>query len=230
MANAEIRPASEKNASDSRRAGLRSRGSDWDRRREWTRPFRRTQRAIKTSFELMTCACRAIEAVEKFAVERPIRAARHLGIASDLMTEADEQLDSASRGMRTMLDRAAEWPDVALDAPGKLVGVTVQWVRATAELAAFSERLDEMSVWLLDSVQSGAIEIPLEEQTADAGKLVIPFRLIPPPLLPPDWFAYEYYEVPCIPVRRRSDRLTVVEAARRITRGRAPPFVSACSL
>lgn len=178
----------------------------------------------------MSCACRAIEVVEKLAVERPIRAARHLGIASDLMAEADEQLDSAARGMRKMLDRAAESPDVALDAPGKLVDATVQWIRATAELTAFSERLDKISDWLLDSVLSGAIAIPVEEQTPDAGKPAIPFRLIPPPLLPPDWFSYERNHPPCIPVRRRGIRLTIVEAARRITRGRAPPFVSTCSL
>jgi hypothetical protein len=231
VGNAVRRPASGKNASKSRRAGVRSSGENRARRRAWIRPFRSTRRAIKSSFELITCACRAIEAVERFAVERPIRAARHLGIASGLIREADEQLDCAARGMRKMLDRAAESPDVALDAPEKLVDATMDWIRATAELTAFSERLDEVSGWLLDAVQSGAIEIPLEEQTADAGKHVIPFRLIPPPLLPPDWFSYESYDVPSIPSRRpRSVRQPVVEAARRITRGRAPPFVSTCSL
>lgn len=231
MANADSRPASGKNASKSRRAGVRSCGANRERRRAWLRPFRRTRRAIKSSFELITCACRAIEAVETLAVERPIRAARHLGIASGLMREADEQLDCAVRGMRKMMDRAAESPDVSLDAPGKLVGVGSDWIRATAELTAFSERLDEVSGWLLDSVRSGAIEIPIEEQTADAGKPVIPVRLIPPPLLPPDWFSYQSNDVPSIPSRRpRSVRRTLVEAARRITRGRAPPFVSTCSL
>jgi len=231
FANAVDRPASGKNAGKSRRAGVRSCGENRERRRAWIRPFRRTRRAIRSSFRLIACACRAIEAVEKFAVERPIRAARHLRIASGLMVEADEQLDCAVRGMRKVLDRATESPDVSLDAPGKLVDAGIDWMRATAELTAFSERLDEVSGWLLDSVQSGAIEIPIEEQTADAGKPVTPFRLIPPRLLPPDWFSYERNDVPSIPARQpRSVRLTAVEAARRITRGRAPPFVSTCSL
>jgi len=201
MANAASKPASERNANASRMAALRSRGSDQDRRRAWTRPFRRARRAIKFSFALMTCACRAIQAVEKFAMECPGRAARHLGIASDLMTEADEQLDCAARGR----------------------------VGPTAELTAFSERLEKMSDWLIDSVQSGAIEFPVREHMADASEPASPFRLIPPPLLPPEWFSYERNDAPCIPVRRRSVRLTVVEAARRITRGRAPPIVSTCS-
>jgi hypothetical protein len=230
-ANAVRRPGSGKNASASRRAGVRSCGENRERRRAWIRPFRRTRRAIKSSFQLITCAFRAIEAVEKFAVARPIRAARELGIASGLMMEAEAQLACAIRGMGKMLDRAAKSPDVSLEAPGMMVGEAVKWIKATAELTAFSERLDEVSLWLLDSLQSGAITIPLEERTGDAGKPVTTFRLIPRPLLPPDWFSYERSDVPSIPSRRpRSVRQTLLEGARRITRGRAPPFVSTCSL
>lgn len=231
MANAVIRPASRRDANDSRRAGLRSCGSDHDRRRSWTRPFRRTRRAIECTLRLIHSSCRVIEAAERFAAGRPVRATRQLEIVSGLIGEAVEHLDRAARGLRQTADRVAQSPDVALDAPDKLVAATAQWIAAATQLAAFSERLNDTSTWLSDSVKSGAIPIPLQEQTADAGKPVTTFRLIAPPLLPPDWFSDEGNDVPRIPVRRRrSVCLTVVEAARRIFRGRAPPLVSTCSL
>jgi hypothetical protein len=121
-------------------------------------------------------------------------------------------------------------PEVALDAPEKLVDATMQWIQASGQLAAFSQRFDGTSARLLVSVKNGTIPIPLEEQTADAGKTAPTFKLIPP-LRPPDWFQYQSNDVPCIPARRqRSVRPTLAEAVRRIFRGRAPPLVSTCPL
>jgi hypothetical protein len=231
VAHADTRPASRKNASDSRRAGLRSCRSDAHRRRSWTRPFRRTRRAIECSMRLISSSCRVIEAAQRFAAGRPVRAARQLELVSGWMSEAGAQLQCAARALQETIERAAQSPDVALDAPAKLTHATAQWIEAAGLLAAFSERLDGTSAWLVDSVKSGVIPIPPQEQTADAGETVTTFRLIPPPLVPPEWFPYQSNDVPCIPVRRqRSICPTVAEAARRIFRGRAPPLVSTCSL
>ena len=230
MANAENRPASRRNANDSRRARVRSCGSDRDRRRSWTRPFRRTRRAIESSLYLINACRRVIEATESLAAERPIRAARRIGLASGWLDRAMKQLDCAAAALRKTRDRAAQSPELALDAPAKLAEATVQWAKAAMELDAFSERLERASAWLLDGVKSGSIAIPIEEQGADAGKSVTTFRVIAPPILPPDWFPYESNDVPCIPARQRFACLTVVEAERRIFRGRAPPLVSTCSL
>jgi hypothetical protein len=230
VASADLRPAS-RNASDSRRAGLRSRASDRHCRHSWTRPFRRTRRAIACSLRLIDSSCRVIEAAERFAQGRPIRAVRQLEVLSDWVIEAAEELDRAARGLRETTDRAAESPEMSLEAPQKLVETTAQWIAAAGQLAAFSARLDDTSAWLFDSIKSGAIPIPLQEQTADAGKTPATIPLIARPVVAPRWLSDESDDVPCIPVRRRrSTRPTVAEAARRIFRGRAPPRVSTCSL
>ncbi|HXH95069.1 MAG TPA: hypothetical protein VNN25_26080 [Thermoanaerobaculia bacterium] len=229
MATAENRSGSQRNANHSRRAGLRSCGSDRDRRKSWTRPFRRTRRAIESSLDLISACRRVIEATESLAAERPIRAARRIQIASGWLDRALKQLDCAAAGLRKTRNRAAQSPELALDAPAKLAEVSVQWMKAAGQLAAFSKRLEDTSTWLFDGVMGGSIAIPIEEQGANAGKRV-PIRLIPPPLRPPNWFPFESNDAPCIPARRRSVCLTVVEASRRIFRGRAPPLVSTCSL
>ena len=230
MRNAAIRPASRENANDSRRGGVRS-GSDRGQRRSWKRPFRRTRRAIECSLRLIESSRRVTEASEKFASERPIRATRHLKLVSGWLADAASQLDCAAAGLRKTAERVAESPELALQGPGKLIAATRQWIEAAGQLAAFSEQFSDTSAWLCDSVKDGTIPIPLVEQTAHPEKSVVTFRLVAPPLLPPDWFPRESNDVPCIPVRRqRSVCSTVAEAARRVFRGRAPPLVSTCSL
>jgi len=229
--NAEIRPASGKNANDSRRAGLRSCGSDRERRRSWIRPFRRTRRAIERSLRLIDSSRRVTEASERFASERPIQATRHLVLVLGWLDEAASQLDCAAAGLRKTADRAAQSPELALDAPEKLIVATGEWIEAAGQLAAFSERFSDTFARLCDSVKDGTIPIPLVEQTAHPEKSAVTFRLNAPPRLPSDWFPDESNDAPCIPVRRqRPDCSTVAEAARRVFRGRAPPLVSTCSL
>jgi hypothetical protein len=166
-----------------------------------------------------------------FASERPIRATRHLKLVSGWLAEAASQLDCAAAGLRKTADRAAESPELALHAPEKLIAATRQWIDAAGQLTAFSEQFNDTFAWLRDSVKDGTLPIPLVEQTAYPEKSVVTFRLVAPPLLPPDRFPEESSNVPCIPVRRqRSVCSTVAEAARRVFRGRAPPLVSTCSL
>ena len=230
MANADSSPASRKSAKHSRRAGLRSCASDRDRRRSWTRPFRRTVRAIKRTFRLIDSSLRVIEASERLATGRPVLATRQLQLVVGWLAEAASELECATRGLRSTADHAALLPELALDAPRMLVDAAKDWMDAALQLAALSDRFDDTFAWLLDSVLSGAIPIPPEEQMPDDGKPVTALRLTPTRRLPPDWFGYQRYVTPCIPDRRRSARLAVVEAVRRVSRGRAPPSVSTCSL
>jgi hypothetical protein len=218
-----------KNANHSRRAGLRSCGSDRDRRRSWKRPFRRTVRAIKSTFRLIDSSLRVIEASERLATGRPVQATRQLQLVVGWLAEAASELECATRGLRSTLDHAALSPELALDAPRMLVDAAKDWMDAALQLAALSDRFDDTFGWLVDSVKSGAIPIPPEEQMSDDGKPVTTLRLTPARRLP-DWFGYQRYVTPCIPDRQRSARVTVVEAVRRISRGRAPPSVSTCSL
>src|SRR5258706_10984563 len=108
VANAENRSGSRRNANDSRRAGLRSCGSERDRRRSWTRPFLRTRRAIESSLDLINACRLVIEATEGLAAERPIRAARRIQVASGWLDRAMAQLHCATAALRKTRDRAAQ--------------------------------------------------------------------------------------------------------------------------
>jgi hypothetical protein len=152
-------------------------------------------------------------------------------LVSDWLAEAASQLDCAAAGLRMTADRMAESPELAPQAPGQLIAATRQWIEAAGQLAAVSDRSGDTFAWLRDSVLDGTIPIPLVEQTAHPEKSVVTFRLVAPPLLPPDWFPEESSDVSRIPVRRpRFVCFTVAESARRVFRGRAPPLVSTCPL
>jgi len=94
---------------------------------------------------------------------------------------------------------------------------------------SLSARFDDTLTGLSDSAVGGAIPIPVDEQAAAMGRALALFRRIPTPLVPLDLLSAEPC-VPCIPARRRSVRVAVVEATRRIFRGRAPPLSATCSL
>jgi hypothetical protein len=195
---------------------------DRERRRAWTRPFRRTRRAIESTLNLTRTSRRVIEAAERFAAERPLHAASQLALATSLMIRAMAQLECAGASLGKTSDRVAELPELPLDAPEKLFAVTGQWIEAAVELQAFSAQFAETTARMLERAK----------QLAATGQVVITtIPLNAPPRLPRDWFLYEENDAPCIPVRRqRPVRLAIAEAVRRISRGRAPPFVSTCSL
>ena len=221
MESASTGSNSRKDTIASRVGARRSCGSDRGRRRAWTRPFRRSRRAIDRTFQLINSSLRVIEASERFAAEGPVRASRHLRRVGFWLSDAAGKLDRARAGLRDVLDRAEQCPKVALDAPEKVIEASVCWVVAYEQLSAISSRFEDTLTWLADSVESGAITIPIDEQTADAGKAVIVLRRSGAPCIPPDLLARESNR---IPVRRqRSICLTVAEAVRRIVRGRAPP-------
>jgi hypothetical protein len=213
--------SSGKNTNASRLGERRSCGPDRGRRRSWMRPFRRSRRAIDRTFQLINSSLPVIEASERFAAEGPVRASRHLRRVGFWLSDAAGKLDRARDGLRDTLDRAEQCPEVARDAPEKVIEASVCWVVAYEQLSAISSRFEDTLTWLADSVESGAIAIPIEEQTADAGKTVIVLRRSGAPCIPPGLLARESNR---IPVRRqRSICLTVAEAVRRIVRGRAPP-------
>ncbi|HXH94594.1 MAG TPA: hypothetical protein VNN25_23660, partial [Thermoanaerobaculia bacterium] len=181
----------------------------------------RSRRAIDRTFHLINSSLQVIEASERFAAEGPVRASRQLRRVGFWLSDAAGKLDRARAGLRDVLDRAEQFPKVALDAPEKVIEASLCWVVAYEQLAAISSRFEDTLTWLADSVESGAIAIPIEEQAADAGKAVIVLRRSGAPCIPPDLLARESNRIPFR--RQRSICLTVAEAVRRIVRGRAPP-------
>ncbi|HEX3577538.1 MAG TPA: hypothetical protein VHY33_03155 [Thermoanaerobaculia bacterium] len=120
-------------------------------------------------------------------------------------------------------------PADALTACKPLIDAMTVWLRAEAEIATLSRRLDDTSATLAAYINGGmAPPLDLEKllkKEVPVRKLIV-FRL-PSPIV----VSIENNRIFCIHVRRqRSARLTVAEAPRRIFRGRAPPLVSTCSL
>lgn len=228
MAIARTGTASRTSANNSRRAGVRSCRSDRDRRRLLTLPFLRTRRAVNASFRRIDASLRVIDASERCASDRPIRATRQLERVSGLLANATAQLERAAIGIRDITDRAAQSPELAPDAPEWLTAATARLIDAAGQIATLSERLDDTFTGLVDYVKGGVAPLDLDELFEEDG---LAPKFITTSHRPPKLLSRESSRIFRIHIRRqRSARLTVVEAPRRIFRGRAPPLVSTCSL
>jgi hypothetical protein len=226
MSRASSRAAFIRDARNSRRAALRWREIAQEPRLTWRRPLRRVQRALDSSFRLIDSSRRVIDASERFAAGSSLRtAARQLQRVSEWIDDASEQLGRAVRGLRQTTDSVARAPEQGAAAPALLIETARRWVDAAATLAALSDRLEETFARLRAAAERGILIVDRPESA---------------PQSQPRFTAPR-------PASRRScagDRLTTssirrpwpapasraVDAARRISRGRAPPFGSTCPL
>jgi hypothetical protein len=224
MSTAEFGTASGTNANESRRERVCSRR---ERRESWIRPYRRIRRNIVASRRLIESARRIIDTCEKSAAEHPLRASRQLQGVWGRLGRALARLERGAEGMRETNDHIARSPESAGDAPALMIHAITQWTGAATTIAALFDQLDDDRAALLDYVKGAGACLDLDELFKSGGPAP---RLITRRTLPATLFS-ERSRVFCIHVRRkRSARLTVVEAPRRIFRGRAPPPVSTCSL
>src|SRR5438552_2644565 len=148
MTSTSKRSTSRVDASISRRADRRSRGS-------WRRPFRRMRRAIRSSVLLIDACHRAIVSSERWAAPRPIKATNQLLRVSHSLAAIAKQLVRAGDCLKDTvecLDRAPE--DHTADAPLRLIEATAQWFDAANRLASLSNRVDADFAWLREWVTS----------------------------------------------------------------------------
>ena len=226
MTDVRIGAAPGRNANDSRRAGLRS-CERHHHPRSWERPILHTARVIDASLRLIGSSRRIIEACEKMAAEHPVLAAHQLQRVAGLLAKAAELLQSGVDGLNETTNRVALSPAEAGDAPERLIAATRRWVAAAAQLAALSNRFDETFAALIDYVNGGTAPLDLSEVFGKSGPA--PRFITTRPSV--KVLSIESGRVFCIHLRRlRSARLTVADAPRRVSRGRAPPFVSSCWL
>lgn len=229
MRETATKAASDSNAKQSRQSEVRTCAANRARRRRsWLRPFRRTHQSVNHSLRLIEKSGRVIEAAERFAARRPLRAVRKYERVSGWIEEATKELSSAVRDLRMTAEKIALSPTQASDAPPLLLETAARWVGAAGKLAALSDRLDDTFDLIIDAVETGA--------TLDLSRLcsnpIVParkvIRLRPlPPRRPPCNSA----RIRVIHSRRRrSPHLTFANVARRIFRGRAPPLSSTCPL
>jgi hypothetical protein len=224
MVNAEFGTASGTNADQSRRERVCSRR---ERRESWLRPYRRTRRAIVASRRLIDSSRRIIDRSERSAAEHPLRAHRQLQHAWDRLGRALARLQRGAAGIKDANDRIFLAPECAGDAPPLMVQAIVQWTGAATTIAALFDQVEDDRAALLEYVKGAGACLDVDELFESGGPAP---KLLTRRSLPATLFS-ERSRVFCIHVRRkRSARLTVVEAPKRIFRGRAPPSLSTCSL
>ncbi len=231
MARAKTEATLRKSDKRSRRAGLRSDALRRERRQSWIRPLRRTRRAIASSLLLIDRSRRALNACERLAVDHPIRATRQFQRICGWLGEATARLGRGAECLRATNNNVALAPAYAGDAPGLMIVVVARWIDAAEKLEAISNRWDDSFSALKGYVESGTAPLDLSELYRRIGPAPARIRLIIHRRPSLKFLSRAVSRIFCIHVRRqRSVRLTVAEAPRRIFRGRAPPFLSTCSL
>jgi hypothetical protein len=192
-------------------------------RRGWIRPLRRARRAIDASLRRIDCSCRVIDASERFGGRRPVQAADQLQRVFHWLADAATQLDRAQIRLRDTSECIESAPECAAGAPLPMMSAILHWIDAAGRLTAVSERLGDTS--------TGLVAVAKVAQPSDFRPVIA----APRPAAA-RWFLWYCPSHPSDRIRvllkrrRRSAPALVADAPRRISRGRAPPFVSICLL
>jgi hypothetical protein len=206
---------------------VRSPGSRRGHGESWRRSFRGAGNAIDSTERRIAICRRIIDDCETILAEHPMLATHKMQRASGLLCEAAERLERSIVCMSATNARIAEAPADANEAPARMIAAMERWIEAARQLAMISNRFDEAFAALSDYINSGTAPIDISE--------LLKRRVHPVPVLArhpaPQVLSIENDRIFCIHLRRqRSVRVTVAEAPRRVSRGRAPPLVSTCSL
>jgi len=215
------------NANQSRQAGLRSCGLRLKGRESWRRLFQRGRRNLRSAEGFIAIARRLIETCETIAREHPILATHEMQRASGLLAEAAVRFARVAECIQETYDRIAEAPGACGDAPERMIEATQRWIETGTKLAMLGNRFDKSFAELIEYAHSGNAPLDLSE--------LLKRRTHPVPVVirhpRPKVLSIENDRIFCIHLRRqRPARLAVAEAPTRISRGRAPPPVSICSL
>jgi hypothetical protein len=222
MKRVKIGGAPGKTANQPRRAALRLKG-----RESWHRLFQRGRRNLRSAEGFIGMARQIIDVCETIALEHPIRAVHDMCRVTGLLVEAADRLARFSNCICETYDRIAEAPAYAGDAPLRMIADLQSWIETGTKLALLGNRFDKSFGELIDYAQSGDAPLDMSE--------LIKRRVHPVPVLArhprPKVLSIENDRIFRIHVRRqRPAILAVAEAPKRVSRGRAPPPVSICSL
>jgi hypothetical protein len=168
----------------------------------WTRALRRTRRSIRSTLHRVEASARVIGAAERFAPSRPAAAVQQLVVAGFWLAEAAADLDRAARGLRDTTDSIAI-DGAAAGAPQRVVDATLHWIVAAGRLVHVSNDLDASFARLSAAIANGVIR----NNSLRAPAVATPPRAV-----------------------QNGNVAGGVAGARKISRGRAPPFVSICTL
>jgi hypothetical protein len=222
MTDEQIGAAPGGNANTSRRSALRLKG-----RESWRRLFQRGQRNLRSAEGFIGMARQIIDVCETIALEHPIRAVHDMYRVTGLLVEAADRLARLRKCISETYDRIAEAPAYAGDAPARMIADMQRWVETGTELALLGNRFDKSFAELIEYAKSGNAPLDMSE--------LLKRRVHPVPVLArhpaPKVLSVENGRIFRIHLRRqRPSILAVAEAPKRVSRGRAPPPVSICSL
>jgi hypothetical protein len=215
------------NATASRRAGVRSCGSRPKGRESWRRLFQRGHRNLRSAEGFLGMARQIIDVCEAIAREHPIKAVHEMQRVAGLLDEAAKRFARVCECITETYDRIAEAPGESGDAPARMIADLQGWIETGTKLAQLGNRFDKSFAALIDYALSGNAPLDLSE--------LLKRRTHPVPVLArhpaPKVLSIENDRIFRIHVRRqRPARLAVAAAPTRVSRGRAPPPVSICSL
>jgi len=163
-----------------------------------------------------------IEATSRFAAQRPFYATVRLLRVGRWIARATAQLARAQSRLHDTTESIERAPHEGWGAPEQVFEATQQWIVAASRLAVTSELLNALMAEVLQYAKEGVVDprpVVAPPRPAAARWYL---RYCPPP---------PSNRIRILLQRRRRPACTApADAPRRVSRGRAPPFVSTCPL
>lgn len=198
----------------------------------WVRPLRRLHRALDYSSELLESTFRTVWIADDSAAERPLQTSRTLHRASYRLSAASAHLSNAARNLDAITEAALLEPERAAEVPQLLIEATLRWFSVAGDLALVSDELYGLHSNVYAGLKSGEIvPEPVEPPTHRRRRIVVKPHIV---------FARDFLlhrrkraldRIASVPKRRRpAAPMAATDAPRQISRGRAPPPTSNCLL
>ena len=174
-------------------------------RASWRIPLRRARRAVDCALRRVETSGRVIDASLRFTAAPLADTSRRLHRLSEWIGEAADRLERAVRGVHESVERIALAPEHAFDAPLLLTETTVRWIDAAGQLDRVSARLTDATALLAANTRTwadvtSAAATPVQTRPAAS------------------------HDAPASLVRRQPFvAANTADAAKEISRGRAPP-------
>ncbi len=205
------------------------RRSQGERTPAWIRPFRRVQRAIRTSAGLIASCLATADRSALCAQRHPIRSSLELHAAGRRLARASERLSRAIHELAATNDCLGREPGVATVAPQLMVNAAERWILTARCLQVAADEVFTLHEDVLEGLASGAL---VPERSAFHRP-----RIILAPLLAPvrAFLRARLPRVadrisPLLRRRRRTPRPAALSVPPRTCQGRAPPLSPVCSL
>ena len=180
-----------------------------ERSAPWRRPLRRARRTIAATLGRLEETGRIIDATARFAEGRALETSRRLNLLNHLIGQAEAGLQRALRSVEQTTVLVAAHADRAGDAPALLLVTTALWLDAAMRLDHVSARAVETSSRLVREGRWTPVNASTVAPRVSSAR------------------PHHVRRAPVVVIRRRWFIVAFsVELARKICRGRAPPFDS----